>query len=487
MPEPLIFELSRPGRVGCNLPACDVPQKELSALIPARHLRTAPPGLPEVSELDIVRHYTRLSQKNFSVDTNFYPLGSCTMKYNPKVNEKVVCGFQFARLHPYQPEETVQGVLQVMYEMQEMLAEISGMDAVTVQPAAGAHGELTGLMLVKAYLKSKGQEKRTTVLIPDSAHGTNPASCTLCGFKTKQIKSSANGCVDVKDLEEHLDETTAAVMITNPNTLGIFEENIVEICDRIHKHGGQVYMDGANLNAIVGITKPGMFGIDVMHFNLHKTFSTPHGGGGPGSGPVGVRKHLVEFLPVPVIRKEGHQYKLDYNLPKTIGKVRAFYGHTAILLRAYAYIRTLGGEGLKKVAENAVLNANYLLALLKDHYDLHYKKQCMHEFVLSGSRQKKKNDVRTLDIAKRLLDYGFHPPTVYFPLIVHEAIMIEPTETESKQTMEEFAGALIKIAKEIEENPELVRTAPHTMPIKRADEVRAAKEPILRWMGKKTI
>jgi len=476
---PLIFERSKPGRIAYSLPAPDVPEVNVADAIPPHLLRRTPAELPEVSELDLIRHYTELSRRNHGIDIGFYPLGSCTMKYNPKVNEDVARLPGFTEVHPLQPEETVQGALALMWHLQEYLAEITGMDAVTLQPAAGAHGEWTGLMMIRAYYEARG-EKRTKVLVPDSAHGTNPASATVAGLETVTVPSNERGLVDLEALKRLADENTAALMLTNPNTLGLFEEQIVEIAKIVHDVGGLLYYDGANANAIMGIARPGDMGFDVVHLNLHKTFTTPHGGGGPGAGPVGVKKALIPFLPVPVVVKEGDRYRLDYDRPQSIGRVKGFYGNFGMLVRAYAYIRTMGPDGLRQVAENAVLNANYLMRRLAPYFDLPYDRHCKHEFVLSGRRQKKLG-VRTLDMAKRLLDFGFHPPTIYFPLIVDECLMIEPTETESKETLDAFADAMIQIAKEAEENPDIVLRAPHTTVVKRLDEVRAARKPILRW------
>jgi len=484
MREPLIFEKSRGGRRGCSLPECDVDKENLEKLIPRKYLRQGSLGLPEVSEPDVVRHFTRLSQQNMGVDTNFYPLGSCTMKYNPKINEDIANLPGFTRIHPYQPEVSVQGTLQLLYDMEKLLCEISGMDRVSLQPAAGAHGELTSLMMIKAYYEDK-KEERDTVLIPDSAHGTNPASSHLCGFRTVEVKSNKDGEIDLDDLKNKMSERVAALMLTIPDTLGLFERNILEVSRIIHDRGGFLYLDGANLNALLGIVKPSDLGIDIMHFNLHKTFSTPHGGGGPGSGPVGVKGKLVPYLPLPMVEKDKKGYYLDYDRARSIGKVRSFYGNIEVIIKAYCYLRSLGKEGLKKISHNAVLNANYLMKRLKKYFYLPYDRYCMHEFVLSAEDQKMK-DVRTLDIAKRLLDFGFHPPTIYFPLIVKEALMIEPTETESKETLDEFVSSMIQIKKEIEEDPSVVKEAPHNLSIGRLDEVKAAKELKLRWEEKKS-
>ena len=476
----LIFEISRQGRVGSSLPESDVDKVDVNNKLPKHLIRETPAELPEVSELQLVRHYTALSNKNYGIDNGFYPLGSCTMKYNPKINEDVARMDGFSRIHPYQPAETVQGALEVLYELQEELAVITGMDAVTLQPAAGAQGEWTGLMLVKAYHKQKG-EVRTKVLVPDSAHGTNPASASVAGFEAVTIPSNEHGLVDLEELKKHVDQNTAALMLTNPNTLGLFEKEIVEIANAVHEAGGLLYYDGANANAILGKTTPGKMGFDIVHLNLHKTFTGPHGGGGPGAGPVGVKEKLIPFLPVPRVAKENGQYGLDYNQPLSIGRVKGYYGNFGILLRAYTYIRTMGPEGLRQVSEDAVLHANYLRKKLEPYYEAPYSQVCKHEFVLSGSRQKKLG-VRTLDIAKRLLDFGYHPPTIYFPLNVEECMMIEPTETESKETLDAFADVMIQIAKEVEENPEIVLDAPHTTVIGRLDEVKAARQPILRYI-----
>jgi len=476
----LIFELSKPGRVAYSLPEPDVPAIEPEEVLPEELLRDEPPELPEVSEPDLVRHYIELSRRNYGVDNGFYPLGSCTMKYNPKVHEDVARLPGFARIHPYQPEETVQGALQLMYELQQYLAEITGMDRVTLQPAAGAQGEWTGLMMIRAYHESRGDTGRNKVIVPDSAHGTNPASATVAGFQAVTVPSDERGLVDVEALRAAVGEDTAALMLTNPNTLGLFEREIQEIADIVHQAGGLLYYDGANANAILGIARPGDMGFDVVHLNLHKTFTTPHGGGGPGAGPVGVKKELAPFLPVPVVEKGEDGYYLKEDLPQSIGRGKGFYGNFGILVRAYAYIRTMGPDGLRRVSENAVLNANYVMRKLAPYFDLPYPQHCKHEFVLSGKRQKKLG-VRTLDMAKRLLDFGIHPPTIYFPLIVEECLMIEPTETESKETLDRFIDAMIQIAREAEENPERVQEAPTATVVKRLDEVTAARKPVLRW------
>ena len=480
---PVIHELSAPGRIGASYPDPDVPVRPLGRLLPADQIREEPPALPEVSELDVVRHYTRLSHRNFSIDEGFYPLGSCTMKYNPKIHEDVARLPGFSRLHPYTAPEDAQGALELIWELERALAEISGMDRVTFQPAAGAHGELTGILMVRAYFESR-REWRTKVIVPDSAHGTNPATASMAGYQVITVKSDPRGNMDVRALREAMDDSVAALMLTNPNTLGLFEEHIVEVEEIVHGRGGQMYLDGANFNAVLGITRPGDQGFDVMHMNLHKTFTTPHGGGGPGAGAVGVKSHLVPFLPAPVVEKDGERFRLDADRPHSIGKIRAFYGNFGNLVRAYTYIRSMGAEGLRQVAETAVLNANYVLARLRDRFDLPYDRVCKHEFVLSGNRQKKEHGVSTRDMAKRMLDYGFHAPTIYFPLIVEEAIMIEPTETESKRTLDEFIEAMRAIDREVQENPALVHSAPHAMPVKRLDEVRAARQPDLRWRSR---
>ncbi len=480
--EPLIFQRSQPGRTAVTPPELDVPERPLDAYIPDKHLRKDDPSLPEVSELDVVRHFTRLSQQSFSIDTNFYPLGSCTMKYNPKINEKVASMSAFKTLHPSQPDKTVQGTLEVMYKLQEFLAEISGMDCVTLNPAAGAHGELTGLMLIKKRLQSEGKTDRDLILVPDSAHGTNPASCTLCGFDTAEITSNEAGRISIENLKEHLSDRLAGLMVTNPSTLGLFEEDILEICELVHEAGGYVYMDGANMNAIMGITKPADFGVDVVHFNLHKTFSSPHGGGGPGSGPVGARAAFEQFLPVPVVRHdEGTDtYRLSEDISNSIGKIKGYQGHPGVHLRAYSYIRAHGRKGLENVSKRAILNANYLKENVRELLPVAYEGHCMHEFVLTG-QPLRDHDLRTMDVAKRLLDYGIHPPTIYFPLIVKEALMIEPPETESRQTMDRFADVLAEIMEEVKESPEMLKNAPFNRYVRRPDEVQAAREPVLRW------
>lgn len=476
----LIFEISKPGRIGYSLPPLDVEEADLAALFGSEYVRTEDAELPEVAELDIMRHYTALSRRNHGVDSGFYPLGSCTMKYNPKINEYVARLAGFAHIHPLQDEYTVQGAMELMYDLQESLKEITGMDAVTLQPAAGAHGEWTGLMLIRAYHEARGDYKRTKVLVPDSAHGTNPASATVAGFETITVKSDENGLVDLEDLKRYVGEDTAALMLTNPNTLGLFERNILEMASIIHEAGGKLYYDGANLNAVLGKARPGDMGFDVVHLNLHKTFTGPHGGGGPGSGPVGVKADLIPFLPKPVLEKTDGGYVFNYDRPASIGRVKPYYGNFGINVRAYTYIRSMGPEGLRQVTEYAVLNANYMMRRLEPYYDVPFDQHCKHEFVLSGRRQKKLG-ARTLDIAKRLLDFGYHPPTIYFPLNVEECMMIEPTETESKETLDAFIDVMIRIAKEVEENPEVVQEAPHTTVVKRLDEAKAARKPILRY------
>ncbi|MGB9803404.1 aminomethyl-transferring glycine dehydrogenase subunit GcvPB, partial [Desulfofundulus sp.] len=472
--EKLIFELGAPGRHSFSLPACDVP--EMDPGWPENMRREKPPGLPEVSEPELVRHFTALSRLNHGVDSDFYPLGSCTMKYNPKVDEALAALPGFTGIHPYLPEELVQGALQLIYEMETFLAEISGMERVTMQPAAGAHGELTGILLIRAYHRWRG-ENRTRILVPDSAHGTNPATAAMAGYQVVSVPSDHRGGVDVAALEKLLDNQVAGLMLTNPNTLGLFDENIHIIADLVHQAGGLLYYDGANANAILGYSRPGDMGFDVVHFNLHKTFATPHGGGGPGSGPVGVKKELVPFLPVPLVDYDGERYYFNYNLPCSIGRMRSFYGNFGVVVKAYAYIRSLGPGGLKQVSQDAVLNANYLMAHLKKYFYLPYDRICKHEFVLSGKWQKERYGVRTLDIAKRLLDHGFHPPTIYFPLIVEEAMMIEPTETESKETLDRFIASMIEIAREVERDPDKVKGAPYTTDLGRLDEATAARKP----------
>jgi glycine dehydrogenase subunit 2 len=504
----LLFELSEAGRRAHRLPACDMPERPAAELLPAGALAAAPPAMPELSEPQVVRHFANLSQLNMSVDTHFYPLGSCTMKYNPKRNERVARMPGFADLHPYQPESTLQGMLQVLYELQEYLKEISGLDACSLQPAAGAHGELTALWVAAAYFRDEsrknGGQKRTKVLVPDSAHGTNPASATMAGFQTVTVKTLPTGSLDMDDLRRHLDDEIAVFMITNPNTVGIFEPRMHDIAEAVHGRGGLVYLDGANMNAILGIARPGDFGADMQHYNPHKTFSGPHGGGGPGAGPICVTEELAPYLPVPIVvqdqlriadcglriedqpsqsairnpKSEIATFRLDYNHPKSIGRVRAFFGNVGVLVRAYCYIRTHGPDGLRRVSENAVLNANYLLSRVKHFLPVPQGDRCMHEFVATAAKLKNDKGISAMDLAKRLLDFGFHAPTVYFPLSVKESIMVEPTETESKETLDAFAETLFRI---LEEDGDLLHDAPHTTPISRPDEVRAAKQPKLVW------
>ena len=483
--EPLIFEHSSPGRVGATFPAPEVPTRALDELLPARFRRSDLP-LPEVGELDVVRHFTRLSQKNMSIDTTFYPLGSCTMKYNPKINEEAARLPGFAQIHPLQDESTVQGALQVMFDLQTYLAEISGLPGITLQPAAGAHGELTGMLVVRAYHRDHGDAQRKRVLIPDSAHGTNPATAKMVGYEVQSIPSDSRGNLDLESLRAALGPEVAALMITIPSTFGLFDERLAEVIDAVHAAGGLVYGDGANMNAMLGKARFGDLGVDVMHFNLHKTFSTPHGGGGPPSGPVAVRRDLIPYLPVPrATRREGVDgtaiYHLDYDQPRSIGKVKAFYGNFGMMVRAYTYIRSNGAEGLGKIGETAVLNANYLMERLKGTYDVFSERHCKHEFVVTARRQRRTNGVRALDIAKRLIDYGFHPPTIYFPIVVDEAMMIEPTETESLETLDRFVEAMLAIAKEADEDPDLVKSAPISTEVGRLDEVAAVRKPNLRW------
>lgn len=471
----LIFELSHPGRRGYSLPRNQFGHHDL----PAELRRKEDAQLPECDELTVVRHYTNLSNNNFGVNNGFYPLGSCTMKYNPIINEEVAAMPQFAQLHPLQPEHTIQGALKVYYDMQRSLSAITGLEEFTLNPFAGAHGELTGLMVIRAYHQSRGDVKRTKVIVPDSAHGTNPASAAVCGLEIVEVKSTADGVVDVEDLKGLLDDTIAAMMMTNPNTLGLFECKIPEIEKLVHECGGLMYYDGANLNPMLGVCRPGDMGFDVMHINLHKTFSTPHGGGGPGSGPVGVRKGLEQFLPVPKVEKDGDEYRLVCGNADSI-HVGEFFGNFAVMMRAYSYILTLGKENIRMVGPLATLNANYVKESLKDVYELPIPRVCKHEFVFDGLKDKS-TGVTTMDVAKRLLDYGYHAPTIYFPLLFHESMMIEPTENESVETLDQFIGVLRTIAQEAKENPEVVKTAPHNTPTGRADDVAAAKQPVLTW------
>jgi glycine dehydrogenase subunit 2 len=478
---PLVFELSREGQKGYSLPKCDVPELPLAKMIGAANLRAKDAALPELSENEIVRHYIRLSNMNHHIDKAIYPLGSCTMKYNPKVNEKTAADPGWTELHPFQPARTAQGALHLMYDLARMLAEVSGMDEVTLQPVAGAQGEFTGIQLAKAHFKHIG-EPRVNVLMPDSAHGTNPASVTMSGYKPIQIKSSEQGILDPAELEKVLDDKTALIMLTNPNTLGLFEREILRVAELAHRKGALVYMDGANLNALMGIARPGDMGFDMLHINLHKTFSTPHGGGGPGGGAVGVKKVLEPYLPLPIVRRDEKQYYFDYDRPLSIGRMHSFYGNFGMMVRAYTYILMHGAQGLRDVSEAAILNANYLKEKLRKRYKLPYDFVCQHEFVLSGDNQKKLG-IKTLDIAKRLLDYGVHAPTTYFPLIVSEALMIEPTETETKRSLDEFVEIMLAIADEVETNPDIVKNAPQNTPVARLDEVYAAKELNVAYHG----
>jgi glycine dehydrogenase subunit 2 len=486
--ERLIFEQGAPGRRAATMTSMDVPTEDLSSMIPADLLRQEAAPLPEVSEIEIVRHYTHLSQRNFGVDTGFYPLGSCTMKYNPKINEDMAALPGFAHIHPLQPESTVQGAIQLYYELERYLAEISGMARVTLQPSAGAHGELTGLMLIKAYHESNGQGHRHLVLIPDNAHGTNPASATLADYKAVEVRTDPlTGGIEMEHLKTLLAASAgqvAAIMMTNPNTLGLFDGNILEIARLVHAAGGQLYYDGANANAVLGITRPGDMGFDVVHLNLHKTCSTPHGGGGPGAGPIGVKEHLIPFLPgpLPAQNAQGEYYWQEQG-EQSIGKVRANMGNFGVLVRAYTYIRTYGPEGLLHVSQSAILNANYLKHALASDYDIAYPLTCQHEFIATAERQKRESNVTATDIAKRLLDFGMYAPTIYFPLIVHEAMMIEPTETETRETLDYFVSVMRQIAEEARTNPALVQTAPHTTPIRRLDQALAARKPNLRWVA----
>lgn len=478
--ETLIFEQSQAGRRAETLPRPNVPLKPLESLVPQGYLRQKPPALPEVSELEVMRHFVRLSHLNHSIDTGFYPLGSCTMKYNPKVNDAMAALEGFRELHPLQPVDQVQGALELIYKLERAISQVVGLPAVTLQPAAGAHGEMTGLLLIKAYFEAKGETKRKKVIVPDTAHGTNPATAALCGFEVVEIKSNDRGLVDLESLKAVLGPDTAAIMLTNPNTLGLFEEEIMDVQRLVHEAGGLLYYDGANLNAIMGLVRPGDMGFDVCHLNLHKTFSTPHGGGGPGGCAVACRDILEPFLPKPVVQKTGEAYDLCWDRPQSIGKVKGFYGNFGILVRAYAYILAHGKEGLCQVSRDAILNANYLKHKLSRHFTVAFGQPCMHEFVLSGVRQKERG-VSTAHMAKRLLDFGVHAPTVYFPLVVPEAMMIEPTETESKEVLDRFAEIMIKIDQESIDDPEKVKNAPYNTPVGKLDEAMAARKPNLRW------
>lgn len=483
--ESLVFEKSSPGHRGLDLPTVGVDIEKPEELLPSVALRTEPPGLPELSEPEVVRHYTRLSQLNHAVDTGFYPLGSCTMKYNPKMNDELASLPGFIDVHPYQREEEVQGILRLMWELEQAICSLTGMSRVSFQPSAGAQGELVGILMIRAYHRSRGDHGRTTILVPDTAHGTNLASAAMAGYKVVELGSSDRGLIDLETLKAHLSDNTAGLMLTNPNTLGLFEEDILEITQLVHDAGGLVYYDGANLNAIVGRVRPGDMGMDVVHLNLHKTFSTPHGGGGPGAGPVAVKETLEPFLPTPLVLRQADgqkpEFVLDWNRPHSIGRVKGFYGNIAVLIRAYAYILRMGGDGLRRASEDAVLNANYLRVRLRDRYHVPYDRPCMHEFVASAIWQKKQG-VQARDIAKRILDFGMHAPTVYFPLTVPEALMIEPTETESLATLDRFVEVMRGIADECEEHPEVVQNAPHNTPVRRPDEVEAARHPVLRYI-----
>ena len=476
----LIFETSKSGRRSFYLPKTDVPRAE--GAIDEKDQRVEPLDLPEVAELDLVRHYTALSKRAHGVDNGFYPLGSCTMKYNPRINEDTASLSGFADVHPLQSEDDVQGCLELMHNLQVALGELTGMDKVTLQPSAGAHGEWTGLLMIKAYHESRKDDKRKVVLVPDSAHGTNPASASMLGYDIKTVPSADDGGVDINALKELAGEDTAALMLTNPNTLGLFEERIVEMAAVIHEAGGLLYYDGANFNAIMGMVRPGDMGFDVIHFNLHKTFSTPHGGGGPGSGPVGCVERLAPFLPTPVVSKKDDRYVLDTDRPESKGPVKSFYGNFLVLVKAYTYILSLGGEGLKEASQHAVLNANYMMKRLKEAYHVPFNGICMHEFVMSAEKLKEEYGVSAMDVSKALLDYGIHPPTMYFPLIVPEALMVEPTETESKETLDRACNVFLEIAKMAKENPERLHEAPLTTPVSRIDEVGAARKPVVRYI-----
>jgi glycine dehydrogenase subunit 2 len=477
--EQLLFETSSPGKKAYQLPELDVPPVDAVEALGAENVRAEIEGFPEVSEVEAIRHFTRLSTWNHAIDYGMYPLGSCTMKYNPRINEFVARTEGLAWAHPYQPEALAQGCMEVMARLEAALAEITGMDAVTLQPAAGAHGELTGILLIRALLEKRGNPRKK-ILIPDSAHGTNPATAAIAGYAIENIKSSETGVLDVAALEHIINEDVAALMVTNPNTLGVFENNIVHVAEILHNKGAMLYMDGANMNALVGIARPGDFGVDVMHLNLHKTFSTPHGGGGPGAGPVAVKKVLEPFLPAPRLKKSGKRWAYDYKRKHSIGRVKAFYGNFGVLVRALAYILAHGGPGLRNATIDAVMNAVYIRKKLESYFDLPYSSPNMHEVVFSDDRQAARG-VRTGDFAKRLIDYGFHPYTVSFPLIVHGAMMIEPTETEGKREIDQFVDAMISIAGEVESDPQLVKTAPHTTRTSRVDETTAARKPVLRW------
>jgi glycine dehydrogenase subunit 2 len=471
----LIFEKSRPGRRAGRVPRYDLP----AADVPEELRRRRPPRLPEVAEIEIVRHFTALADRNFGVDSGFYPLGSCTMKYNPRVNERVAALPGFRDLHPYQEDEGAQGALQLMWELQRILAEVAGLPAVTLQPAAGSQGELTGLMLMRAYFADRGED-RDTILTADTAHGTNPASVTMAGYRLEKVATTERGNLDVDDLLAKVDGRTAGLMLTNPSTLGLFDEGIEEVADIFHSRGALLYYDGANLNAVVGLSRPGDMGFDIVHYNLHKTFSQPHGGGGPGAGPVAVRESIEPYLPSPLVVRDGDAFRLDHDRPKSIGRVRGFAGPFGVFVRSYAFMRAYG-PALREMSEAAVLNANYLLARLRHAYELPYDRHCMHEFVLSARPLKREHGVTALDVAKRLMDFGIHPPTVYFPLVVPEALMIEPTETEPRERLDAFVDAMLTIAREAADDPATLHEAPHSRPVRRLDEVRAAKRPVVRY------
>jgi glycine dehydrogenase subunit 2 len=479
--EPLIFEISDKGKKACSLPKLDVPQDE--SILKNIRTRKEIKGFPEVSEVEIVRHFHRISRTNYSVDEGFYPLGSCTMKYNPKINEKITSLHAFQSAHPYAPQDLVQGNLEILKKTEDLLIEITGMDAFTFQPSAGAQGELVGMMLIRAYHEDQGAPRKI-VLIPDSAHGTNPSSAHICGYHVQEIKSNRQGTVDLDYLFQTMTDDVAALMITNPNTLGIFEKEIKKIAKIVHAKGGFIYMDGANMNALVGKSRPGDMDVDVIHLNLHKTFSTPHGGGGPGAGPVGVNKKLKPYLPLPIIERENGKYRFNFDRPRSIGRVRSFYGNFLVVVKALAYLLSLGSDGLKEISETAVLNSNYIRKSLEGIYHLEYNTPTLHECVFSDKYQKK-HDVSNIDIAKRLIDFGLHPPTMSFPLVVHGALMIEPTETESKRDLDMFIEAMKNIAQEAEKNPKVLKTAPHDSYVRRLDETTAARHPVLRWSEEK--
>lgn len=477
----LIFEKNVAGSNAFSLPPCNVPEVDIAQTIPKKFLRSEAPGIPELSEVEAVRHFTELSHKAFGVDDGTYPLGSCTMKYNPKINEWAARLPGFSAIHPYQAENTVQGALELLYKMDKMCSEIAGMDRFTLQPAAGAHGEMTGVMIIKAYHQHRKDSKRSKMLIPDSAHGTNPATSHVVGYDVIEVKSNERGLVDLEDLRSKMNDEIAGLMLTNPNTLGLFEEEIKDIASIVHDGGGLLYYDGANLNAIMGVARPGDMGFDVVHYNLHKTFATPHGGGGPGSGPVGVKAFLADFLPIPLAEKKDDNYYLDYDRPLSIGKVKSFYGNFGVVIKAYCYMLALGGKGIREACEHAVLNANYLRYNLSDDYDIPFNRLCKHEFVATAKKQMDENHISTLDIAKRMMDFDYHPPTIYFPLIVKEAMMFEPTETEDRARLDELIVAMQQIAREASEDPEKLHASPYSTVIKRVDEVTAARNPIIKW------